>query len=45
MSEDRELQGKVGQAIGRIIAETENLPHRERQAEIENRVRTYLAER
>ena len=43
MSEDRELQGEIGRIIGQIVAETEELPFRERQAEIEKRLRAHLA--
>ena len=45
MPDDRETQGEIGRAIGRIVVETENLPYAERRAEIERRVRAYLAER
>ena len=45
MPDDRETQGEIGRAIGRIVVETENLPYAERRAEIEKRVRMYLSER
>ncbi len=45
MPDDREIQGEIGRAIGRIVVETDNLPYAERRAEIERRVRMYLAER
>ncbi len=45
MPDDREIQGEIGRAIGRIVVETEELPYAERRAEIERRVRMYLAER
>ena len=45
MPDDRETQGEIGRAIGRIVVETEELPYAERRAEIERRVRMYLSER
>ena len=45
MPDDRETQGEIGRAIGRIVVETEELTYTERRAEIERRVRAYLAER
>ncbi len=45
MSDNREIQGEIGRAIGHIIVETEELSHIERRTEIEKRVRAYLAER
>ena len=45
MPDDREIQGEIGRAIGRIVVETGNLPYAERRAEIERRVRAHLAER
>ena len=45
MSDNREIQGEIGGAIGRIIVETEELSYIERRTEIEKRVRAYLAKR
>ena len=45
MSDNREIQGEIGRAIGHIIVETEELSYIERRTEIEKRVRAYLAER
>ena len=45
VSDNREIQGEIGRAIGRIIVETEELSYIERRTEIEKRVRAYLAER
>ena len=45
MSDNREIQGEIGRAIGRIAVETEELSYIERRTEIEKRVRAYLAER
>ena len=45
MSDNREIQGEIGGAIGRIIVETEELAYIERRTEIEKRVRAYLAKR
>ena len=44
MSDNREIQGEIGRAIGQIIVETEELAYIERRTEIEKRVRAYLAE-
>ena len=44
LSEDRELQAKIGRAMGKIITETESLPYRERKAEIEKRAKAYVSE-
>ena len=45
MSDNREVQGEIGGAIGRIIVETEEFSYIERRTEIEKRVRAYLAKR
>ena len=42
-SDDRALQRNLGRKIGAIIVDTMGLAHRDRQAEIERRVRAAVA--